>query len=227
MSAIGRFLAVYEGLIYILLILGGLFSFRWLWKSWQEWREAIFGLEREFALRRLSQAMAVSFLIVLIFLAELLLASFITPALPYADLLATPTMNLLRIQDGALYGTPSSIALTTPQAVTVEATTSGCIPNQLALTSPQPGQEVTGKMTLEGTVSIANFGFYKFEVSPKGAESWATIFAGTQTVVNGEIGVWDTTILTPGEYELRLVVTDNQGQSLPPCLVPVRVTASP
>ncbi len=226
MNAIARFLAAYEGLIYILLILGGLFSFRWLWKSWQEWRESVFGLEREFALRRLSQALTVSLLIVLVFLAELFLASFIAPALPATDLLATPTLDLLRMQEGALYGAPSSIALTTPQPAVAASAASGCIPERLMLTSPRPGEEVRGKITLTGTVSMPNLGFYKFEVSPKGAESWATIFAGTKTVVDGEIGDWDASILTPGEYDLRLVLTDNQGQSLPPCIVPVRVTAS-
>lgn len=226
MNAIGRFLVAYEGLIYILLILGGLFSFRWLWKSWQEWRESVFGLEREFALRRLSQALTVSLLIVLVFLVELFMASFIAPALPATDLLPTPTLDLLRMQDGALYGVPSSIALTTPQPAVAASAANGCIPGQLMLTSPQPGEEVRGKITLVGTVSMPNLGFYKFEVSPKGAESWATIFAGTKTVVGGEIGAWDTSLLTPGEYDLRLVLTDNQGQSLPPCIVPVRVTAS-
>lgn len=225
MNAIARFLAVYEGLIYILLILGGLFSFRWLWKAWQEWRQSVFGLEREFALRRLSQALTVSILIVLAFLAELFLASFIAPALPAMNVLATPTADLLRIQEGALYGVPSSIALTTPQPA--DLAMSGCLPEQLMLTSPQAGQEVRGKITLEGTVSMPNLGFYKFEVSPKGQETWTTIFAGTKTVVDGEIGNWDTSILTPGEYELRLVFTDNQGKSSPPCIIPVRVTASP
>ena len=63
MEAVYRFLATYEGLIYILLSLGGLFAFRWLWKSWREWRNSVFGLEREFAVRRLSQALMVSLLI--------------------------------------------------------------------------------------------------------------------------------------------------------------------
>ncbi|GAB4504154.1 MAG: hypothetical protein Fur0043_11470 [Anaerolineales bacterium] len=226
MNAIGRFLAAYEGFIYIVLILGGLFSFRWLWRAWQEWRASVFGLEREFALRRLSQALTISLLIVLAFLAELFLASFITPALPAADVLMTPTLDLLHMQEGALYGAPSSIALTTPPAASANPTVSGCIPDQLALTAPQPEQEVSGKIRLEGTVSMSNLGFYKFEVSPKGEENWTTIFAGTKAVINDEIGGWDTSMLTPGEYEMRLVVTDNRGQSLPPCIVPVRVTAS-
>ena len=45
-------------LIYILLLVGGIFAFRWLWKSWREWQNSVYKLEREFAVRRLSQAAA-------------------------------------------------------------------------------------------------------------------------------------------------------------------------
>ncbi len=227
MNAVNRFLATYEGLIYILLILSGLFAFRWLWKSWREWRQSVFGLEREFALRRLSQALAVSALILFAFFAEMFLVSFVVPSLPSTDLLATPTLDLLHQQDGAFSGEPSLVALTALPVAPVGEAGSGCIPDQLILTSPVPGQEIAGQVTLEGTVNTANFGFYKFEVSPQGEETWATISAGATTVVDGEIGFWDTSVLTPGDYELRLVVTDNQGQSLPPCVIPVRVVATP
>lgn len=227
MNTISRFLATYEGLIYILLALSSLFAFRWLWHSWREWRQSVFGLEREFALRRLSQALAVSALILFAFFAEMFLASFIVPGLPSAGRLATPTLDLLHQQDGAFSGQPSSVALTALPGVAAGEAASGCIPGQLILTSPEPGQEISGQVTLEGTVNIANFGFYKFEVSPRGAETWATISAGAKIVINDEIGSWDTSVLTPGDYELRLVVTDNQGQSLPPCVIPVRVIAAP
>lgn len=227
MGVVNRFLATYEGLIYILLVLSGLFAFRWLWKSWCEWRQSIFGLEREFALRRLSQALAVCILILVVFFAEMFLASFVVPGLPSANLLATPTANLLDQQNGAFSGDSPSIALTALPAVLEGEVGSGCVPDRLMLTSPEPGQDITGITALEGTVNISNFGFYKFEVSPRGADTWATISAGTEIVSNGEIGTWDTSNLTPGDYEVRLVVIDNQGNSLPPCMIPVRVIASP
>jgi hypothetical protein len=72
-------------------------------------------------------------------------------------------------------------------------------------------------------VNISNFGFYKYEVAPQGSDTWATISAGRAIVNNGSLGRWDTTALTPGDYQLRLVVTDNQGQALQACVVPVRV----
>ena len=224
METVYRFLATYEGLIYILLALGGLFAFRWLWKSWRELHESVFGLEREFAMRRLSQALAVSLLILVMFFGELFLASFVVPSLPSADLLATPTLDILNQTEGTLSGN-SAILLTALPPASDTSSTSGCIPDQLIITSPELGQEVSGTVTLVGTVDIANFGFYKYEVSPQGAETWATISAGREIVQNGDVGFWDTTTLTPGDYQLRLLVTDSQGQSYPPCIISVRVSA--
>jgi hypothetical protein len=91
------------------------------------------------------------------------------------------------------------------------------------LTSPQAGDEIKGTIELIGTVNIPNFGFYKYEVARMGSDTWATISANRDPVIDGLIGRWNTTALTPGDYQLRLVVTDNQGKMLPACVVPVRV----
>jgi hypothetical protein len=226
METVYRFLADYEGLIYILLSLGGLFAFRWLWKSWHEWRDSVFGLEREFAVRRMSQALIVSVLILSLFFGELFLASFIVPALPSADLLATHTLDILNQTQGALSGNPATVLTDeTPAPDSLSAPADGCIPGEIMLTAPEPGQEVSGTITLVGTVDVANFGFYKYEVAPQGTDAWATISAGRELVRNGDVGFWDTATLTPGDYELRLEVTDNQGQAYPSCIIPVRVIA--
>ena len=226
MGSVYRFLATYEGLIYILLALGGLFAFRWLWKSWRELRDSVFGLEREFAMRRLSQSLMISLLILFLFFSELFVASFVVPALPSADMLATPTVDIFQQTAGEMSGDGEPVS--TPVTTLSDSTTEqgeGCVPNELILTSPSPGDEVSGTVTLVGTVNIDNFGFYKYEVSPLGANAWATISAGRETVQNGEVGLWDTTTLTPGDYELSLEVTDNQGQLYKPCIIPVRVVA--
>ena len=226
MSTIYRFLATYEGLIYILLALGGLFAFRWLWKAWREWRDSVYGLEREFTMRRLSQALMVSLLILFLFFSELIVASFMVPTLPASDMLVTPTLDILSQTEGAfLSPLEPSETLVTPIPGASSGLTEGCVPGQLILTSPEPGQEVSGTVTLVGTVAVDNFGFYKYEVSPLDAGVWATISAGRESVRNGDLGLWDTSTLTPGDYQLSLEVTDNQGLLFPPCVVTVRVVA--
>lgn len=226
MEIVYRFLANYEGLFYILLSFGGLFSFRWLWKSWREWRDSVFGLEREFAVRRLSQALMVSLLILFLFLGELFLASFVVPALPSSNILVTPTLDIINQTQGSLSGNPAVVlTVVTPGSDSKSTSTDGCVPGEIVLTSPEPGQEIRGKITLVGTVDVDNFGFYKYEVAPQGTESWATISASRKTIKDGDVGFWDTSTLTPGDYLLRLEVTDNQGSSYPPCIISVRVLA--
>lgn len=226
MSTFYRFLVTYEGLIYILLALVGLFSFRWLRKSWREWRDSIFGLEREISMRRLSQSLIISLLIVILFFSELFMASFVIPALPASVVIFTPTLDILAQSDGIL-PSDSNTALTsvTPEPDSQAMSTSGCVSGQLNLTFPEPGQEVSGTITLIGTVDIENFGFYKYEVSPQGADAWATISAGKEIIRNGELGLWDTSALTPGDYQIRLDAADNQGQLRPPCVISVRVVS--
>jgi len=228
MNVVYRFLATYEGLIYILLALGGLFSFRWLWKSWREWRDSVFGLEREFAMRRLSQALMVSLIILFAFFGELILTSFVIPTLPSTDSLVTDTLDSLEQPNGNGDLISPSETLGSDVASNSDANSElegGCIPGKLMLTSPEPGQEVSGTVTLVGTVNVDNFGFYKYEFSPLDAGTWATISAGREVVENDELGLWDTSTLTPGDYQLSLEVTDNQGLLFPPCVVTVRVVA--
>ncbi|RJP55049.1 MAG: hypothetical protein C4557_01980 [Anaerolineaceae bacterium] len=222
MTEFYNFLASFEALIYIVLAIGGMFAFRWLWRSWREWRIAVFSLEREFSARRLGHSIAISALIVILFCAEFFMASFVIPGLPAEFFIATPTLDLISTPTGTL----SADVMTQFAGVvpgTPLANSGGCVPGQVALTFPESGDEIRGAIELTGTVNIANFGFYKYEVAPSGGDVWATIAAGGSVVVNGSLGRWDTTALTPGDYQLRLVVVDNQGVELPACIVPVRV----
>ena len=222
MAEIYKFLASNEVLIYIVLAIGALFSFRWLWRSWREVQTAVYSLERQFSSRRFGQSAAISIFIVTLFCVEFFMASFIIPGLPAEVFLLTPTLDLISTPTGTL--SPDMLtqfANQPPQAPVANA--AGCTPNQIMITSPEPGDEVKGTIELVGTVNIPNFGFYKYEVAPLGSDTWATISAGRTTVVNGPLGGWITTALTPGDYQIRLVVTDNQGQALPACVVPVRV----
>jgi hypothetical protein len=225
MPAVYRFLGTHEVLIYLILAIGALFAFRWLWRSWDEWRHAVYSLEKEFALRRIGQAIASLVLIVLLFLAELITSAFIYPSLPASMFIPTATPDLLATPTGTISAELATAIALTPRPAAQAVSGEGCRPSSVNISGPRAGQEVRGSVEIRGTVSIADFGFYKYEVAPMGSEVWSTIAAGRDRVLNGVLGQWDTSSLTPGDYQLRLVVTDNQGQALPACVIAVRVSA--
>lgn len=219
MGPVYRTLANYEPLIYIVLAIGALFAFRRMWRSWREWRDSVYGLEREFALRRLVQASGLALLILGLVFAEFFIATFIAPSLPASDIMATATLNLLVTPAGTV----------SPDSTVVSATEdapsgmSGCVPDQNMITSPGPGDQVSGTVNITGTADVPNFGFYKYEVASMGSQNWATIAANREPVRNAALGEWNTASLTNGDYFLRLVITDSVGVSLEPCVIAVRV----
>src|SRR5512147_2318974 len=95
MGPVYRTLASYEPLIYIALAIGGMFAFRQMFRSWREWRDSVYGLEREFALRRLGQATVFGLVVLGLLFMEFYVATFVAPSLPASDVLATPTLDLL------------------------------------------------------------------------------------------------------------------------------------
>ena len=167
MGAIYRSLDTYSPLIYIGLAILGLYAFRRMWRTWREWRDAVFSLEREFALNNLGRATAFGFLVLLLFFAEFYVATFIVPSLPAADLQVTPTLDLLATPMGTLPA-DGVIPLGTPE---VQSGMSGCVPDEIMLSSPKPGDSISGTVVLNGTADTPNFGFYKFEFSPVGTDT--------------------------------------------------------
>ena len=223
MGPVYRTLASYEPLIYIALAIGALFAFRRMWRSWREWRDSVYGLEREFALRRLGQATAAAFFILALVFVEFFIATFIAPSLPATDILATPTLDLLLTPEGTLSPEQATQAALSPVTQVVQTGMSGCVPEKIMITSPEPGADVSGTVDITGTANIPNLGFYKYEIALQGSQNWATISAGREPKVNTSLGSWNTTSQTNGEYFLRLVITDNVGMALEPCVIAVRV----
>jgi len=68
-----------------------------------------------------------------------------------------------------------------------------------------------------------DFGFYKLEMKTIDKTDWLTILAGNEPKQAASLGSWNTSLLTPGDYNLSLVIVDNKGQSLPACVIKVRV----
>jgi hypothetical protein len=219
MGLLYRSLDTYGPLIYIALTIMGLYAFRWMWRTWREWHNAVFSLEREFALNNLRKATAFALLVLALFFGEFYVATFIAPTLPAVDILATPTLDLLVTPAGTA-SADGAVPITTPAPQTGM---SGCVPDEIMLTSPASGDEINGTVELQGTASVSNFGFYKYEYSIAGTNNWVTVSAGTDTKKDTSLGLWDTTALPNGDYFLQLVIIDNVGKTLEPCVIAVRV----
>ena len=215
-----RYLKELEYLIYIILGIFTVWQLRKFYSAWEELRAAAFGLERESAQARLNRSAAL--LVVLLFLAtaEFGMVSFIIPAIPGVEPLPTATLDLLATPTIILdvkTVTPAGTQETPPPGT--EVIQPGCIPDEVMITFPENNSTVQDIVEVEGTVNIADFGFYKFEISRSGTDSWLTIQAGDSPKDNEELGFWDTTQLESGNYYLRLIVIDNQGIQREPCAV--------
>jgi len=225
MAAILHFFTSYAILIYLLLAIGLMFAIRSLVRARREMGESLYGLERETAHRHTSLALAALSLIIFLTIAEIVLTIFLAPNLPAISMLVTPTMNpLITPQNTIPPELLATLGVFTPEATPTSQTT-GCIPGQIMLTTPKPGDVIKSQVILVGTANIPNFGFYKYEFATIGTDVWFTIQANREVKQDGELGRWDTSEVSPGDYNLRLVVTNNQGDALPPCVVPVRVAA--
>lgn len=229
MEEILGFFRAFEGWFYFLFGLSSLFFLRRFLLAWQELRGAVFGLEREAAQERLNQAAGALVILLSAATTIFVLVTFVAPTLPTSAVIPTATLNLLATATTTLapLGAEPESALTTAVLLAQPTSIGACLPGQAEITAPQNGQEVNGVVAVMGSATIANFGFYKFEIKRPDETAWLTIQAGNIPVVAGKLGDWDTSRLTPGDYQLALVVVDNQAQALPPCVIQVRVTITP
>lgn len=192
-----------------------------------ELRAALFGLERERSLSKLRRSAAMLTVSLAVILTTFVLATYAGPAVPAADrptplptvsLLATPEVTL----DASDGEPPTAIPFTQDGL-----DSAGCANPTATLTSPQSGETLRDSVDILGSAGVANFSFYKYEYRSLQPDSiWRTISAGTLPVVNGKLGTWDTSLLVPGDYALRLVVTDTGGNAPLPCVIRVSVAAA-
>lgn len=230
MDSLFRFVVKYELVIYAILGLGAVFAIRSTLRAWNELHRSVFGLEKEISTQRLRLSGATVILLLMIGLSQFCLVSFVVPFLPARTFLFTPTANLLQtpattLDANALATSIASTPLPPPGTV-------GCIPGKLVITFPAARQEISSQITITGNVNIPDFGFYKYEFARQGTEEWTTIGAGNklnpgnQNPNSWDLGAWNPTELVPGDYQLRLVATNNVNVSpLSPCIVPVRIVA--
>lgn len=227
MDEILRFLVNYEIWIYIILGVGGLIYVRLVLLAVREWQGAAFGLEKESARHRFTNAMTGLLFFILMGGVEFFMVSIFIPARPQTAILATPTIDLLATPTATLIAGTRAAVTPTGLSLTMGAVTSeGCSPGVIEWTFPKNGGTLQGTVQLKGTVQVPNLGFYKYEYSPMGQEKWVTIAAGNTQIKDNTLGgQWNTAQpdINPGDYKLRLVVTDNQSKVLPACVINIRI----
>ncbi|MDO9546182.1 MAG: hypothetical protein Q7J07_05475 [Pelolinea sp.] len=225
MEELIRFVINYEVGIYVVLGIVFLVNLRRLFSAWISLRKANFGMEREVAQKGIRSAFTFIFLVSLFGLSNFILVSIASIRYPGIAQIATPTIDVLTTQEpnsGEMLtqeNTPEGLQ----QTQTAIAKT-GCIPEQLEWIDPQAGDEISGSIELIGTVNLPNLGFYKYEYRYQGDELWTPISAGNKPIIEDALGgTWNTEQLLPGNYFLRLVVSDNANNLLRPCEIDVKV----
>jgi len=232
MEEVLRFLKTYEYVIYIGIGLVALWTLHKMAIAWRELRSSQFGLERENAQRRFSSGLTRFAFLVLFTITEFIMVSIVYPDFPNTQTLPTATLQILAsptitLQPVSVETTPTIDVLAPTVDITDE---DGCVPGQVEWTYPVAGETLQGEVILRGTVSVPNLGFYQFEYTQPGSTTWTTIAAGASPIIDQPMGGegsgrWDTTLLTPGDYLLRLVVRDNANNVFPACIVNTRIIA--
>ncbi|MDP2965439.1 MAG: hypothetical protein Q8N39_05295 [Pelolinea sp.] len=225
MEELLRFMATYEMGVYIIFGVIILINLKKLLDGWTGLRKANFGLEREVAQKKLRSAITIIALFLIFGISNFILVSVASIRYPGIANIATPTIDLVStpIPSGANSEGVKATPETLQQTQTAIALT-GCIPGQLEWIDPKDGAEVSGSVELKGTVNVPNLGFYKYEYRFQSVETWTPISAGNRPIVEELFaGRWNTGQLQPGNYSLRLVVSDNQNNLLKPCEIEVKV----
>jgi hypothetical protein len=217
----------YEVIFYAVIGFAMLIIARKLFLTWKDWSIALFGLEKEYAQRKINQQITALIFCGLLGVGLFLVTTFLSPAVPGVQQLATPTVDLTS-QPTLEIVTPEVTQSTQGLIPTLSAfLDKGCIPGQIEWTDPRDGGTISGRVELKGTVNVSNLGFYKFEYAAIDSNVWKTIAGGHDTIIDSTLGgIWDTRSLTPGEYQLRLIVSDNQNNPLPECKIKILINAS-
>jgi hypothetical protein len=81
----------------------------------------------------------------------------------------------------------------------------------VTITAPGNNQQISGNVTVSGRASTPNFQRYFLEYgSGKNPSSWEVIETSTAQVIEGRLGAWNTSSLSPGDYTLRVRVVDEK-----------------
>ncbi len=84
-----------------------------------------------------------------------------------------------------------------------------------AIDSPKAGQAVQGAVVIRGSNAVDGFQSYQVDFASTGdpTQAWFLIQEDTQPIQDGILAVWETTTLTDGDYNLRLLIYLTNGST--------------
>jgi hypothetical protein len=219
----------YQSWIYLVLGVFGLVYLRLTINRAKELRSTFFGLERARARENLIRSIMMLSLVGVGLVVTFIAATFGGPAIPIAARpTVLPTVSLLSTPEEPT-GEEGVIETATAMGEGLQDE-SGCFNQNATILSPENEDSVSGVVEIVGIANIPGFAFYKIEVMSLTPDSvWQAIGAGTDPVCENcddgslILARWDTSLITPGEYILRLVVTDSAGNAPLPCEIDLRV----
>ena len=94
----------------------------------------------------------------------------------------------------------------------------------IAITSPAPGDVIRGTVTINGTTDILGFTSSQldFSYASNPTDTWFALQTSTQPVVDSPLAIWDTALISDGDYILRLRVFVEDG-TFQDVTVPVKI----
>jgi hypothetical protein len=229
-----RFVAHIHIIIYLLCGVGIFFAIRTLVISRRAGRLAFYPMEREAARDLRARALSTVASLIAVLGGTYILVAIVEPNLGNAPDQPTPTPVVFLTPEPT--GTPYHLLFSTitptisllggeaPASVAAEGYRGADCLTGAFLTAPAEGEIVSGQVGVEGEANILNFAQYRFEVRGPATDGvWAVVGNFNRAVVSGYLGAWDSTSLLPGEYTLRLVVFDADGNFVTPCEVGIVV----
>ena len=83
----------------------------------------------------------------------------------------------------------------------------------ISITSPVSGEAIHGEVTITGTTDVLGFASSQldFSYASNPTDTWFAFQTSTQPVADSSLATWDTTLITDGDYVLRLRVYVEDG----------------
>jgi hypothetical protein len=83
----------------------------------------------------------------------------------------------------------------------------------VAITSPTAGDVISGEVTITGTTDILGFASSQldFSYASDSTDTWFALGTSSQPVIDSPFTVWNTVLITDGDYILRLRVYLDDG----------------